>query len=492
MAFPPVLLYPNELDTDYTLFLVYNTTESRLCEDNHPWSNSISIVPSDELEIWADNGFGNIDGELFYYDSVTKNENGKVVSLDNCARQLQGTTKYNRKGTWVRSYVIAEHHNQIVDAVLNLENFIGRNFDPRQFTLDWRIRNLQSINPIADDFSCPDIDFDFRILETDNVTGILATYSISSPDSVITSFRLDFGDGEFTTTNLTGEHRYALNARIDPVVTVSNTRCQIIQTPNVRENPLAPNLNEPPTFTITIPPPPTVPDFNIIPVVPTPIDIVQPPLVTPCGVSSSLTPVPSEISIVIPGGSIPSVITIENPIPSTIFFDIPSITVTSDIPSNISVVYPPSTSLALELTGMPLMVDWGTAPTINIMPDENLTVQSLQTRSVGKPEDLSLILPLGSKLNTKNIDLNVVSKSANSVVDLTENNISDVQSMSVLSPINQDYTPVNQIKTQVKNSDKELIYNGEEKKVKLTLDKLNDMVKSGQYPCVMLVPVTNV
>ena len=192
---------------------------------------------------------------MFYYDSVTKNDDGKVVSLDNCARQLQGTTKYNRKGVWVGSYVIAEHHNQIVDAILHLENFIGRNFDPRQFTLDWRIRNLQELNPIADDFSCPDINFDFRILETDNVTGILATYSISSPDSVITSFRLDFGDGEFTTTDLTGQHRYALNARIDPVVTVSNSRCQIIQTPNVRENPIAPNINEPPTFTITIPPP---------------------------------------------------------------------------------------------------------------------------------------------------------------------------------------------------------------------------------------------
>lgn len=490
MAFPPSLLYPNALDTDHTLYLVFNTTETRLCEDNVPWSTSISIAPVAGTDIWADNGFGNIDGELFYYDSVTRNSNGKVISLNNCARQLQGITKYNRKGIWVRSYVIAEHHNRLVDAILNLENFVGYNFDPRHPTLDWRIRNLQSISPIADDFSCPDIDFAFQILSSDNVTGIIASYNISSPDGTISSFRLDFGDGEFTTTNLVGTHRYALNARIDPVVTVSNSRCQIIQTPNTRENPIAPNINQPPVFTITIPPPPIVPDFNIIPVVPTPIDINQPPMVTPCGVSSPNNPIPSQISIIGPNIAIPSVITIDGSLPSTIFVDAPpTISVVSDIPSTISVISDPSTSLALEFTATPMMMDWGAVPTIKIAdwsPPEQLEVQSY--RSAGKPEPISLILPHGSKVNTKNVDLNIISKPARSNF-IMEKPHDEIQEVPELPKLENEYTSATEFRLNNKKEDVELNY--KEKKVKLTLDKLNEMVQSGQYPTVMLVPVTN-
>ncbi len=67
VAFPPTPVYPDALDTDYTLFLVHNTTESTLTVDNEPWSTEVAIEPVDATanEIWADSGFGNIDGELF-------------------------------------------------------------------------------------------------------------------------------------------------------------------------------------------------------------------------------------------------------------------------------------------------------------------------------------------------------------------------------------------------------------------------------------------
>lgn len=92
MAFPPVPVFPNDIDSDYTLFLVHNTTETRLCLDNSAWAEEISIVPvsADRPEIWADNGFGNIEGELFYYDSVEKNGNGKVVKLKGAPATWEG------------------------------------------------------------------------------------------------------------------------------------------------------------------------------------------------------------------------------------------------------------------------------------------------------------------------------------------------------------------------------------------------------------------
>ena len=38
MAFPPVPVYPKAIDSNYTLYLVYNTTETKLAADNSPWA----------------------------------------------------------------------------------------------------------------------------------------------------------------------------------------------------------------------------------------------------------------------------------------------------------------------------------------------------------------------------------------------------------------------------------------------------------------------
>src|SRR5581483_1984071 len=121
-GFPPVPVYPAGYDDDRTLYLVYNTSETVTTADNAPWSEEIPIKPVafDADEIWATNGFANIDGELFYYDSVGFDNNGKINKLKRCARNLGGThTHFNPQGSEVRGFVIAEHHNQIVEAILN-------------------------------------------------------------------------------------------------------------------------------------------------------------------------------------------------------------------------------------------------------------------------------------------------------------------------------------------------------------------------------------
>ena len=43
--FPPLPVYPKNYDSDYTLFLVYNTAETVTTADNAPWADEIDIVP---------------------------------------------------------------------------------------------------------------------------------------------------------------------------------------------------------------------------------------------------------------------------------------------------------------------------------------------------------------------------------------------------------------------------------------------------------------
>lgn len=391
MAFPPIPVYPKDYDNDYTLYVVYNTTETTLAADNPPWSQEVDIIPvnPDEPEIWAQNGFANIEGELFYYDSVEQNEYNRVTKLKNCARQLGGDkTKFNKKGTWIRSYVVAEHHNQIVTSILKTQNFIGYNFDTRKETLDWRIRNLRELQIIFDDFNCPDINFTWNIIENDPVSGILAEYLIQiTPPGIISSFRLDFGDGDFTTTDLQGQHRYAVNATVDPVIRVSNDKCQIIQTPIERANPAEPPPNVEPVFEIVVPEAPDIPDFTFVPCeVPEP-DINLPPLIVPClSLEGQVGPIPSIIdgpninlvsnvvitsnepiniaysTVEITGNTLPSVIIVDMPpIPPTIIIDPP-------IPPTI-VIVPPQSNIVLDLDigQLPrIEVDWGTPPEMEV------------------------------------------------------------------------------------------------------------------------------
>lgn len=392
MAFPPVPTYPEAIDTDKTLYVVHNTTETRLSADNSPWAQEIDIVPvdADENEIWPDNGFANIEGELLYYDTVEKDENGKVKKLKKCARNLGGEdTRFNKKGTWIRSFVVAEHHNQLVNGILKTEDFIGFNFDPRQETLDWRIRNLEGLDIIFDDYNCPDVNFTFNIVEDDPVLGKLAEFLVQiTPPGTINTFRLDFGDGEFTTTSLEGTHRYAVNATVDPVVSVANDKCQIIQTPIERSEPQEPPPQVQEVFDVPVPEVPEFPDFTFVPCdVPEP-DINLPPQVFPCvSLEGQIGPLPSVIegpdinlvsnvtitgpdepvnittSVVeiIGGVEIPSIILIDPPVPPTIIIDPP-------IPPTI-VIIPPASSivLALDAQQLPrLEVDWGQPPDMEV------------------------------------------------------------------------------------------------------------------------------
>lgn len=350
MPFPPLISYPLAIDSNETLYLVYNTSESVLTADNQPWSEEIQIKPvaANAAEIWPANGFVTISGELIYYDSVDLDANGHVTTFKRCVRNLGGEhTTYNSAGTSVRGFVVAEHHNQLVDAVEAIEGFIGTRNSSDVGSLDYRIRQIAGLSDCLDDGNCPTVAFNFSITSTDNCAGTTITYNIAI-SGPFTSFRLDFGDGNFTTSTQSGTHTYAPNATIDPFISIGNNTCQIVLTGVIRtidKQPTSPVTPVP--LTIPIPGLPVIPTINIQPfTVPEP-NITIPPLVLPCidlePINISIGPisigninVPSVVSFIPP--NIPSVISIMSPSIISLISIIPPImpSVISIIPPNIS------------------------------------------------------------------------------------------------------------------------------------------------------------
>ena len=416
--------------------MVYNTSESILIKDNPPWSETIEIKPSPQ-ELWASNGFANINGELFYYNSVelkfdpevnisnillnssklfvkkdhglidgsiirfqtgvgifsintnyyvvessqntfklsskkngsalspisSLNTNdivlivGRVCKFKECVRNLDGKkTKLNYAGIKVRGFVVAEHHNQIVDAVISLENFIGYNFTDDQTTLDWKIRNLNALPIIFDDHSCPSVSFTFDIIENNLTTGIKAQYFITIESSnASTNFRLDFGDGQYTTTEYQGIHTYSIGSNYDPALSVFNDSCSLTITPAERLTPLEPvkqTIDD--GFDIPIPPPPDIPQILITPFQTVPCKYNIPPIVFPClDISQTQTPginIPGKIEIV-PPLKIPSLITI-TPI------NIPGkISITPiNIPGRVEIIVPPLFNIPPTISITPINI----------------------------------------------------------------------------------------------------------------------------------------
>ena len=329
IGFPPHPVYPWAIDSDRTLFLVYNTTEARLTKDNNAWAQELEITPVafNEPEIWPNNGFATIEGEMFYYDSVEKNADNKVFKLKRCARNLGGDqTQFNPARTWVRGFVIAEHHNQMVDAIALTQEYVLEERDV--------LALLENEPDIPDDHQCPIVVFD--VVVTDNsLRGVTISYQVTITGS-FNQYALDFGDGT-TTTDISGVHTYAPNTNPDPVVTVGNNDCAVVVTPTERASGEAPaTAPETPILEIPICDTPEIPkisciDCNIS------TDFTTPQIVFPCldipsinfsGFGISIPSININIpSIVISIPGIPSIINIVPPIPTdiTIHGEIPSI-----------------------------------------------------------------------------------------------------------------------------------------------------------------------
>jgi hypothetical protein len=381
-GFPPLPVYPNGIDSDFTLYQVYNTTEAPLTVNNEPWSEEVYVRPQvfGQEEIWADNGFATISGEMFYYDAVDKNNDGFVTTLKRCVRNLGGVhTQLNLAGTMVRGFVMAEHHNQLVDATMKIEKFVGENFTDEQETLDWRIRHLQSSRIIGDDFDCPNVNFTFTVLSNDPASGIFVNYLIDISGNY-SDFVLNFGDGRFTRSVAAGSHLYAPNGTVDPVITISNEKCQIVQSPITRTETATPQeVQDDLSINLPVPVCPDIGDVFLPTISIPPQDIVFPPIVFPC------------LDV--------------NPFPSTFFGPI-SIAVDFlpvNIPSSIDLAFPnipPITITPISLPPISVLV-----PTISV-PPISITVPSIPNINVNVPS-ISLIVPTIPNISLIVPDINI-------------------------------------------------------------------------------------
>ena len=345
-GFPPRPTYPLQIDSDRTLYKVYNTTETRLAANNSAWSDEIVIVPvaDDAMEIWGDNGYGNIEGELFYYDSVEKNGSDKIFKLKRCIRNLSGRTKHNNAGTWVRSFVVGEHHNQLAEVIFKTQDVL--------FDMISDIEDLLEEPITASD--CPEINFQF-VVDADassKTTGTVVDYDVEVK-GIFTSFRIDFGDGHSSTLR-SGTHTYVPNSNIDPVVVVDNNICSIIITPSGRDLSLEPQPETPDnTFLIPIPDPIDIPNFNFsFPDIPE-TTLTFPPIIPPCLDLGPLGPI-----------NVPSVISIRPPIniPSRITFgpvSIPTLITFGNVPNTF-----PTLIRFASVPSIPTLIRFGNVPSL--------------------------------------------------------------------------------------------------------------------------------
>lgn len=397
MYFPPTILYPEDYDSDRTLFLVFNSAEAVLAEDNGPWTTEIEIVPveSTEDEQWAENGFANIDGELFYYNNVLKNGNGKIYKFLNCLRNISGTkTKCTPAGKKVRGYVVAEHHRQLVDAIIKIEEFIGSSTCYGDNSIVCRINELEAEINEPDDQQCPEVIFKLVPI-SEVVLGKSIEYSYNVQiNGTYNTYRLDFGDGNFTTTSQIGTHVYAPNSKIDPIVSITNDFCEIIQTPTIRNQVGEPptNTTQPPT-TIPIPTLPVIPDFTIPDIIVPDPNIAFPPLIRPC-----FEPVGSgNISIPNINISIPSVIQVEVPsnFPSVIQVEVPSFPIIS--------IQNPNIPSIIEFVNVPSLIEFGpiTIPSIITVVDSiplTITVNSSIPDTININSNLPSVISINSNI----------------------------------------------------------------------------------------------
>lgn len=336
----PKVKFPLEVDDDYSLFVTHNSAQTTLTRDLSNESEVIEIAPrsANESEVWADNGFITIEKEIVYYDSVAKNSSGKIVQFKNCIREVEGKAESYQAGTPVYANVVAQLHNQLVDAVLAIENTIGDISDmlkvgtelkegkktkkplvgdvDHAFTasLNDSLTAMMGMSAVNDDF-CPDVEF-----EINNIGGI-AEYCVRIYGSY-TSVTVDFGDG-FTTQQLQGTHTYLGSGPYNPTVTVMTPTCTLVQMPGASSDCSTPPLPNPsipfvvqiplvPNFPSFIPPKMVCPGplFNLPPII-VPGNNLCPSQIFTC--PSFTCPAPSVIISVIEACKTPQIIKVVSP-----------------------------------------------------------------------------------------------------------------------------------------------------------------------------------
>lgn len=231
----------------------------------------------------------------------------RVYKFKTLIRGYNGTTpSFHPAKSWVRMFILAEHHNLMAQAVLELENLAGVDWSNDQESLDFRLRDLD--DRCLENDECPEgiLHVEEEVDDCFRIRKIKYRAEISGNAE---TFEIDFGDGT-TTTALEGTHDYPLGVHFEPRLSVANKSCMIDTTPEQegeREvETIIPALQCP---EITCPPPTPI----NIPEIPPPVPPPTPQSIItlscpPCTVPTLLADIPTMITVMTP--QFPTLITV--------------------------------------------------------------------------------------------------------------------------------------------------------------------------------------
>ncbi len=409
----PISSYPSALDTNTTLFQVYNTSETVLSQTLLAWETTINIipVPAGKPELWADTGYVTIEGELIYYAAVTR-VSAAVTQFKSCIRRVNGVpSKNNPVGTSVRGFVIAEHHNNLARALVNVEEFIGITNTTDKNSILWKLNYINSLLPYTDDAGCPQLEFYYTIVTEDPIQGTEISYNLTINSTVpYTGFTIDFGDGTTENESLSGTHFYPPNKKVEPVVTVNSPACDALQTSAQKvslDDLQQVNIVGLDTFPIVVPAIPDFPNFSLATVNDVPDAIQFPPIVFPCLDIGPFGPIsiPSTISLINPN-VIPSVITFQD-IP--VFPSIIKITSDFEIPSVISIIDNIPTTITV-IDDLPSIIDVNSnlPSVISIISPSNISISLIAPSVINlAPTVIQVQSNIPSVISVNDIDISV-------------------------------------------------------------------------------------
>lgn len=129
-------IFPEAIDTRNTLYEAKNNSMAKLAQGLGYIGKFIVL---DDASSFPDNGLIRIDNELIFYGTKTGN------ILRDLKRGFATSQQAPHKmGVTVTAAVMAEHHNAIKDAVINIENNLGKKEFPATSSLNGILTSLEN------------------------------------------------------------------------------------------------------------------------------------------------------------------------------------------------------------------------------------------------------------------------------------------------------------------------------------------------------------
>ena len=137
-------VYPDAIDDKDILYEAKNNAQTQL-KQSVGFNGKKIIV--DDASIFPSKGLLRIgppageagNSELIYYDSRTNTTFSELI------RAFAGSVQHPwDAGSYVSNAVMAEHHNAVKDAIINIENYVGLETNPNADSLNGRLKTLEN------------------------------------------------------------------------------------------------------------------------------------------------------------------------------------------------------------------------------------------------------------------------------------------------------------------------------------------------------------